>query len=45
MPTMDVMWDRVISNKEVLKKLIKYKKEGYNHVTYLGGEPFIQKNF
>ena len=44
-PTMDKMWNRVISNQEVLKKLIQYKKRGYNHVTYLWGEPFIQKNF
>ncbi len=45
MPTMDVMWDRVISNKEVLKKLVKHKKLWYDHVTYLWWEPFIQKNF
>lgn len=44
-PTMDKMWNRVISNGEVLKKLITYKKRGYNHVTYLWWEPFIQKNF
>jgi MoaA/NifB/PqqE/SkfB family radical SAM enzyme len=45
MPTMDVMWDRVITEREVLKKLIKFKQLWYNHVTYLWGEPFIQKNF
>lgn len=44
-PTMDKMWRRVITNQEVLKRLIQYRKRGYNHVTYLGGEPFIQKNF
>lgn len=44
-PTMDRMWKKVISNKDVLKKLLKYKKLWYNHVTYLWGEPFIQKNF
>lgn len=38
-------WQRKISNKEILAKLLKYKKQGYNHVTFLGGEPFSQENF
>lgn len=37
--------ERKISNEEVLKKLIFYRKKWYNHVTFLWGEPFIQKNF
>ena len=45
MKTMEKMWNKIITNSEVLKTLIKYKKQWYNHVTYLGGEPFIQKNF
>lgn len=44
-PTMEKMWDVKVANAEVLKKLIAYKKKWYNHVTYLWGEPFIQKNF
>ena len=38
-------WDIEYSGKEILKKLQSYKKKGYDHVTFLGGEPFIQKNF
>jgi len=34
-----------ISNSEILKKLIKYKKIWFNHVTFLWWEPFIQENF
>jgi len=45
MKTMEKMWKVQVTEKELLKKLIKFKKEGYNHVTYLWGEPFIQKNF
>jgi len=45
MPTMVKMWNKKITNLEILKKLIKYKKQWYNHVTYLWWEPFIQANF
>ena len=41
----DKFYDKKIKEQEVLKKLIKYKKLGYNHVTFLWGEPFIQSNF
>lgn len=44
-PTMEKMWSVKVTHKELLKKLIKYKKKGYNHVTYLWWEPFIQSNF
>lgn len=44
-PTMEKMWNYKVEEREILKKLIKYKKLWYNHVTYLWGEPFIQKNF
>ena len=45
METMDKMWNVKVSESEILKKLIKYKKQWYNHVTYLWWEPFIQQNF
>ncbi|MFA5917167.1 MAG: radical SAM protein [Candidatus Gracilibacteria bacterium] len=44
-PNMEEVWDKKVSKYDILKKLIKYKKKGYNHVTYLGGEPFIQAVF
>lgn len=44
-PTMEKMWNYKVEEREILKKLIKYKKQWYNHVTYLWWEPFIQKNF
>lgn len=42
---MEDNWNKKISETEVLKKLIKYKKLWYNHVTFLWWEPFIQSNF
>ncbi len=41
----DEFYDKKIEESEILKKLIKYKKLGYNHVTFLWWEPFIQENF
>lgn len=42
---MDRLWNTKVSEAEVLKSLVKYKKQWYNHVTYLWWEPFIQQNF
>jgi MoaA/NifB/PqqE/SkfB family radical SAM enzyme len=42
---MEDNWSNKVLEKDILKKLIKYKKLWYNHVTFLWGEPFIQKNF
>lgn len=39
---MEKAWKQKVTKYEILKKLIKYKKLWYNHVTYLWGEPFIQ---
>lgn len=39
---MQKAWKQKVTKYEILKKLIKYKKLWYNHVTYLWGEPFIQ---
>lgn len=41
----DQFYNEKIEEYEILKKLIKYKKLWYNHVTFLGWEPFIQENF
>lgn len=41
-PNMEKVWNKRVTKYDVLKKLIKYKKLWYNHVTYLWGEPFIQ---
>lgn len=38
---MEKTWDKVVTREEMMKKLIKYRKQHYNHVTFLGGEPFI----
>ena len=42
---MEKFWNKRVTKYEILKKLLKYKKEWYNHVTYLWGEPFIQPVF
>lgn len=42
---MERQWTKKVSKYEILKNLIKYKKKGYNHVTYLWWEPFIQAVF
>ena len=44
-PNMERQWTKRVSKYEILKKLIKYKKKWYNHVTYLWWEPFIQEVF
>ncbi len=41
-PNMEKAWFKKVTKYEILKKLLKYKKLWYNHVTYLWGEPFIQ---
>ncbi len=41
-PNMEKAWDKKITKYDILKKLIKYKRLWYNHVTYLWWEPFIQ---
>lgn len=38
-------WNNKITNSEILKILIKYKKNWYNHLTFLWWEPFIQPVF
>ena len=30
---------------EIEKKILELKAEGYNHINFLGGEPFLEKNF
>ena len=42
---MEKQWNNKVSKYDILKYLIKYKKQGYNHVTYLWWEPFIQPVF
>ncbi len=44
-PNMEKNWTKKVSKYDILKKLIKYKKNWYNHVTYLWWEPFIQPVF
>ena len=44
-PNMEKAWKIRVTKEDILKKLLKYKREWYNHVTYLGGEPFIQPVF
>jgi hypothetical protein len=34
-PNMERQWDKKVTKYEILKNLLKYKKQGYNHVTYL----------
>lgn len=45
MPNMLVAWNQKVTKLEILKKLLKFKKTGHNHVTYLWWEPFIQPVF
>ncbi len=42
---MEEVWKKKVSKYDILKTLLKYKKYWYNHVTYLGWEPFIQGVF
>lgn len=42
---MEKSWNKRVSKYDILKLLIKYKYIGYNHVTYLWWEPFIQPVF
>jgi len=44
-PNMDIQWNKRVTKYEIIKYLIKYKKEWYNHVTFLWWEPFIQPVF
>lgn len=44
-PDMQRQWNNKVSKSEILKYLIKYKQKGYNHVTFLWWEPFIQPVF
>lgn len=44
-PNMIKQWKERISAADILKLLIKYKRQWYNHVTFLWGEPFIQEVF
>lgn len=43
--TMEQVWNKIVTKFDILKNLLKYKKEWYNHVTYLWWEPFIQPVF
>lgn len=38
-------WNNKVSKEEIMKKLLKYRKQWYNHVTFLWWEPFIHKIF
>lgn len=40
-PNMVKTWDKEVTRHDIMKKLIKYKKQDYNHVTFLWWEPFI----
>jgi MoaA/NifB/PqqE/SkfB family radical SAM enzyme len=31
--------------EEIENKILELKNQGYNHINFLGGEPFIEKNF
>ena len=42
---MEETWGKKLTKYDIIKLLIKYKKQWYNHVTYLWGEPFIQPVF
>lgn len=42
---MEEAWNKRITKIDIFKTLMKYKKSWYNHVTYLGWEPFIQPVF
>lgn len=42
---MERQWTKKITKYEILKFLLKYKKQWYNHVTLLWWEPFIQEVF
>jgi len=41
-PNMERQWTKKVTKYEILKYLIQYRKQWFNHVTYLWGEPFIQ---
>lgn len=38
---MEKNWEREVTQRSILKKLLQYKKKWYNHVTFLWGEPLI----
>ncbi len=38
---MKIAWNKEVTKKDIFSKLLKYKKKGYNHVTFLWWEPFI----
>jgi len=42
---MERQWNKKVTIFWILKYLLKYKKQWFNHVTYLWGEPFIQPVF
>lgn len=42
---MEQAWKKKVSKYDILKILLKYRKLGYNHVTFLWWEPFIQPVF
>lgn len=44
-PNMEKAWKNRVTTRDILKKLILFKKQWYNHVTYLWWEPFIQPVF
>lgn len=44
-PNMERKWSIKLNKYDILKRLIKYKKVWYNHVTLLWWEPFIQEVF
>jgi len=44
-PNMERLWKTKVTEKDILKYLLKYKQKWYNHVTFLWWEPFIQPVF
>jgi len=42
---MQEAWLNKVTKYDILKQLLKYKEQWYNHVTYLWWEPFIQAVF
>lgn len=36
---------KMLSQEEIKKQLLSFKQQGYTHITFLGGEPFLQENF
>ena len=44
-PNIDKWWDIPIKDRDIIKTLIKAKQDWFDHVTFLGGEPFLHNSF